>query len=66
MKVFNAIKHGEMLLNFREKLIFPVSSIPFLVPIFEDRVSIFHNGGIWIFNVTKVESHRVHVFMHGI
>jgi hypothetical protein len=67
MKVFNATKHGEVLLNyFREELIFHVSSIPFLVPIFEDRVSIPHNGGIWIFNITKVESHRGHVFMHGI
>jgi hypothetical protein len=61
-----ATKHGEVLFNFREKPIFPISSIPFLVPIFEGRVSIPPNGGIWIFNVTKSKSHRVRVFMHGI
>lgn len=61
-----ATKHDEMLFDFREKLISPISSIIFLVPIFEGRVSIPRNGGIWIFNVTKSESHRVHVLMHGI
>jgi hypothetical protein len=61
-----ATKHCEVLLNFKEELIFPISSIPFLVPIFEGRVSIPRNGGIWIFNVTKLESHRVCAFMHGI
>jgi len=61
-----ATKHGKVLLNFREESISPISFIPFLVPIFEGRVSIPCNGGIWIFNVTKLESHKVRVFMHGI
>jgi hypothetical protein len=29
-------------------------------------VSIPCNGGIWIFNVIKLESHRFRIFMHGI
>jgi hypothetical protein len=59
-------KHGEVLFNFRFSPISPIYSIQFLVPICEGRVSIPRNGGIWIFNVTKLKSHKIHVFIHGI
>jgi hypothetical protein len=39
-----ATKHGEVLFNFREEPISPISFIPFLVPIFEGRVSILVMG----------------------
>jgi hypothetical protein len=52
-------KHGEVLLNFREKPISPASSIPFLVPSYEGRNSLPCNEDIWIPNGTIFESHRV-------
>jgi hypothetical protein len=53
-------EHGEMLLNFKEELISPISSIPFLIPIYESRDSLPCNKDIWMPNGTIFENHKVH------
>jgi hypothetical protein len=51
-------KHGEVLLNFKEKPISPTSFIPFIVPIYEGKDSLSCNGDIWIPNGAIFESHK--------
>jgi hypothetical protein len=44
MKIRDGKELGKLLFNFREELLFFTSLIPFIVPMFEGKDSIFCNG----------------------
>ncbi len=56
------VKPRKMLFNFKEKLTFLAVFIPFIVPIFKFKDLVLRNVDIWIPNVARLESHKVHSF----